>query len=132
MKNRILLLSLLFFISLFLLGCLSQSQPNETNFNATNETESDCNFEIVFIYADWCPHCSKMKPWVSELSNKYNITWVNIDKSEERNKAAKCLKGIAQLRYIPEFVCVSKKINKIGEFSSREEMENFFEGCKYG
>jgi thiol-disulfide isomerase/thioredoxin len=85
---------------------------------------------LVFIYADWCPHCAKMKPWVKELMDEgYNVTWINIENKNDIKVARECLQGVAQLKYIPEFVCLSKKINKIGEFSSKEEMKNFFDNC---
>ena len=33
--------------------------------------------EIIFFFADWCPHCTKAKPIVDELKSKYNNRTIN-------------------------------------------------------
>lgn len=33
--------------------------------------------EIIFFFADWCPHCTKAKPVVNELKSKYNGRTIN-------------------------------------------------------
>ena len=85
---------------------------------------------VIFIYADWCPHCAKMKPWVKQLEDEgYPIKWINSENASMINIVRECLSGIAQLRYIPEFVCPANKEDKIGEFQTIDEMRNFMMSC---
>ncbi|MEM3408407.1 MAG: thioredoxin domain-containing protein [Candidatus Micrarchaeia archaeon] len=112
----------------------STSANSTSNFKTTQELETiktNCEVnKVYFIYADWCPHCQKMKPWVTQLE-KEGYLFIRID-SQNRdavNLARECLTGIAQLKYIPEFVCPSNKQSHVGEFASIEEMKSFVSSC---
>ena len=84
---------------------------------------------IIFIYSDSCPHCTKMKPWVEELEGKkYQFLWVSVN-GDKIQTISKCLEGIVELRYVPDFICPLTEKNKVGAFTSIEEMENFIEEC---
>ena len=128
-KTIFLTLIFLIFVS-FLSGCVGKNN-NSDSLNTQVNTQVACeNINIAFIYTDWCPHCKNMKPWVKELESEgYNITWINAGNKDDIKIATKCMEGVAQLRYVPEFVCLSKKVNKIGAFSSKEEMKSFFDNC---
>lgn len=104
----------------------------ETNTSKSNENvKTFCELnKVYFIYADWCPHCQKMKPWVAQLESEgYMFVKIDSQNQESVNLAKECLTGIAQLRYIPEFVCIANKKNHVGEFASIDEMKAFVSAC---
>lgn len=85
---------------------------------------------IIFIYADWCPHCQKMKPWVQQLEDKgYKVFETNVQNSTEVQNIRDCLSGIAELKYVPEFICPINKQDHVGEFETIDEMEQFIANC---
>lgn len=46
--------------------------------------------ELYFFYADWCPHCQSVKPYVEEAAKKVSIKFCNVDKlSTECEEIAK-------------------------------------------
>jgi thiol-disulfide isomerase/thioredoxin len=123
-------LPLLLAFLLFLFGCIGTGNGGSTQIDNASASISCSGINLVFIYSDWCPHCAKMKPWVKELmAEGYNVTWINVEDKNGVRIATECLEGIAQLRYIPEFVCTNKKIDKVGEFASKEDMRIFFDNC---
>ena len=86
---------------------------------------------VVFIHADWCPHCQKMKPWVQQLQSEgYKAVMANSDDKTTLGYVSECLSGVAQMKYIPEFVCPANKEDHVGEFTSIDEMRAFFDRCK--
>jgi len=87
------------------------------------------NKDIIFIYADWCPHCAKMKPWVQQLT-EFDVYWAPASDSSVVGMLKECLSGVAELKYIPEFVCVKNGRDKVGEFYSIDEMKEFFKNCQ--
>lgn len=85
---------------------------------------------VVFIYADWCPHCQDMKPLVQQLQREgFSVYLAPSTNSTVVGYLRECLSGIAQLRYIPEFVCPSNGKSKVGKFSNIDEMRAFFQAC---
>lgn len=130
-----------------LTGCVGPS-PNFNNTNATvntttNSTNStgnssvnntlgdQCSPNVVyFIHADWCPHCQKMKPLVQQLEGEgYKFFWAESGNKSAIDLAASCLQGIAQMKYIPEFACISNSKSHVGEFGSIDEMRAFADEC---
>ncbi|MEM3455516.1 MAG: thioredoxin family protein [Candidatus Micrarchaeia archaeon] len=121
----------------------SDENNNSTNSNSANSTsgskatqeletiKTNCEVnKVYFIYADWCPHCQKMKPWVTQLENEgYLFVRIDSQNQDAVNLARECLNGIAQLKYIPEFACPSNKQSHVGEFASIEEMKRFVSSC---
>lgn len=117
-------------------------QPNDTNFlvnpnssspinaslNSTSEQNISCQpNSIYFIYADWCPHCQRMQPLVSDLQSKgYRFVKVSVDNV---SSVENCLADIAQLKYVPEFVCIFLKKDHVGEFTNESEMRAFADDC---
>lgn len=69
--------------------------PLKSKFSANNESPNEDNSaneaELMFFYADWCPHCKTAKPiWndlVSTYENKmingYRVTFTEINCSNE-------------------------------------------------
>jgi len=107
----------------------SNSSNSELNSSPSNENSCKTN-QVYFIYADWCPHCQKMKPWVQQLEQQgYYFTKINSEDSNAISQAVECLKGIVEFKYIPTFVCISNKQSHVGEFSSIEEMKAFATAC---
>jgi len=107
----------------------SNSSNSELNSSPSNENSCKTN-QVYFIYADWCPHCQKMKPWVQQLEQQgYYFTKINSEDSNALSQAVECLKGIVEFKYIPTFVCISNKQSHVGEFSSIEEMKAFASAC---
>lgn len=57
------------------------------------------NAEVLFFFADWCPHCRKAKPeweqfkeeYEGKLVNKYVINCLSIDCTDEKNQKTAAL-----------------------------------------
>lgn len=109
----------------------NQSTTTTGNSGNVQVKQTTCeNNKVYFIYADWCPHCQKMKPWVSQLESEgYLFTRIDSQSQDAINTAKECLTGIAQLKYIPEFVCPANKKDHVGEFASIDEMKAFVAEC---
>ena len=112
----------------------NQQNKNTQINNQTNSlqtTNISCkNNAVYFIYADWCPHCQKMKPWVQQLeSENYQLVRIDSQNQDAVKTTKTCLSGIAQFKYIPEFVCPATKESHVGEFASIDEMRQFIAKC---
>lgn len=72
-------------------------KPN--NEKTTNDNVSNSTAELLFFYANWCPHCKVAKPiWndlKSEYENKtingYKIIFTDVDCSEETAEVDKMM-----------------------------------------
>jgi thiol-disulfide isomerase/thioredoxin len=61
------------------------------NGDSDNSPTSKSDAEIIFFFADWCPHCKKAKPHWEEVKqeysgkvvNGYTLTFTEIDCSKE-------------------------------------------------
>ena len=97
--------SVIFFIILGILLYFYFVQPKlNTQFHANNEhstlvSKGEKSAELLFFFADWCPHCKAAKPiWndlKSEYQNKtingYTILFTDIDCSEETAEVDKMM-----------------------------------------
>jgi thiol-disulfide isomerase/thioredoxin len=53
---------------------MPKSKPN---YSAVEGFSKDKSAELLFFYADWCPHCKTAKPAWSEIVSKYENTTIN-------------------------------------------------------
>jgi thiol-disulfide isomerase/thioredoxin len=68
---------------------------NHNNEHGTGENVGDKTAELLFFYANWCPHCKTAKPVWNELKetysdrvvNGYTIVFTDVDCSEENDTA---------------------------------------------
>ena len=109
----------------------SVQNATETNTAIQNQVDEKCKKNrVYFIYSDWCSHCQKMKPWVDRLEQEgFEFIRVNAQDSAAVSDARTCLDGVAQLRYIPEFVCMGNGQDHVGEFATINEMRAFALSC---
>jgi len=109
----------------------STGQAGIAAANTTASNGSACQQNSVyFVHADWCPHCQKMAPWVADLETQgYRFVSVTSDNLASMKD---CLAGIAQMQYIPEFVCISNKQDHVGEFADENELKAFADACGAG
>jgi hypothetical protein len=71
-----------------------------------------------------------MKPLVQQLEGEgYKFLWAESSNKSALQIATSCLQGIAQMKYIPEFACISSKGDHVGEFGSIDEMRAFADAC---
>jgi thiol-disulfide isomerase/thioredoxin len=50
---------------------------SDPNYSATEGFAQDKSAELLFFYADWCPHCKTAKPAWAEIVSKYENTTIN-------------------------------------------------------
>ena len=53
---------------------MPKSKPN---YSAVEGFSKDKSAELLFFYADWCPHCKTAKPDWAEIVSKYENTIIN-------------------------------------------------------
>lgn len=53
---------------------MPKSKPN---YSATEGFSQDKSAELLFFYADWCPHCKTAKPAWAEIVSKYENKTIN-------------------------------------------------------
>ena len=54
---------------------MPKSKPNYTAVEGF--AQEDKSAELLFFYADWCPHCKTAKPAWAEIVSKYENTPIN-------------------------------------------------------
>jgi thiol-disulfide isomerase/thioredoxin len=55
---------------------MPKSKPNYSA-NSTEGFAQDKSAELLFFYADWCPHCKTAKPAWAEIVSKYENKTIN-------------------------------------------------------
>jgi len=104
-NNLVIIIALVLF--LFIAGCYyyyyilpemeSKYKPN--NEKTTSDNVSNSTAELLFFYANWCPHCKAAKPIWNELKteyenktiNGYKIIFTEVDCSEETTEVDKMM-----------------------------------------
>ena len=117
----VLLIILSFFVVRKLLDCIK----NREEFSDSNTAVPEGNdINMVLFYAEWCPHCQKIKPLWNKLTNKMNGKEVNNRKvnivmvhcpDEEEVCSANKISGY------PTIKCISNKKSK--EFEGTRTLE---------
>jgi len=77
----------------------TQVQYKPNNEKMYGDIEGGQNAELLFFYANWCPHCKSAKPIWEELKaeyankkvNGYNIVFTEIDCSQETTESDKMM-----------------------------------------
>ena len=104
----------------------------QTKFIANNElpvpTESK-NAELLFFYAEWCPHCKTAKPVWEDISteyenktiNGYTVTFTEVNCTNE-NGRVETLMNKYKIEGIPTIKLV--KDGQVIEFDAKPTKEN--------
>lgn len=69
----------------------------QINGDAVESQTSGSDAELIFFFADWCPHCKKAKPHWDEVKtsysgkvvNGYTLVFTEVDCSEETEEMKK-------------------------------------------
>ncbi len=77
----------------------AQYKANSEHLMKDNDSSTSKSAELLFFFADWCPHCKSAKPiWndiKSEYENKtingYKIVFTEVDCSEETSEVEKLM-----------------------------------------
>lgn len=76
--------------------------------------------QVIFYYADWCPHCENMK----NLVEGFDMKWIE-------ESSAEAIKECFSENYnqgFPQFICSSNGKSLVGE-QSEESLEQFVNDC---
>lgn len=86
---------------------------SETMNTSTNEKALEVknlleNSRIYYFYADWCPHCQKVKPYVTEMSKEYSITFCNLTAGENTlSDECRAIASQVNIQGIPTMLIIS-------------------------
>ena len=77
----------------------SNYRPNSEQVPAGSSTGNGNTAELMFFYADWCPHCKAAKPIWNDLKaeyenktiNGYKIVFTDVDCSDETDEVKKLM-----------------------------------------
>jgi thiol-disulfide isomerase/thioredoxin len=95
----ILFASLAIFYYLYYVAPASKSTYRANSERVPNGSSSDNNAELMFFYADWCPHCKSAKPIWNDLKaeyenktiNGYKIIFTEVNCSDETSEVEKLM-----------------------------------------
>ncbi|MBW2988703.1 hypothetical protein KY358_00130 [Candidatus Woesearchaeota archaeon] len=83
---------------------------------------------VVFLYSNSCPHCSSMKPIVSELIKEgYSFYMAEGSNAEAREIISRCLSSLVN-GYVPQFICPATGKERTGAMS-KAELKGFADSC---
>ena len=91
--------------------------------------------ELLFFFADWCPHCKKAKPIVDEIKNKYDKRTINfhtinvtyVDCTNETQESKRLLEQYEVEGFPTLFLKIGKNVTKYEESPSKDELSKFIE-----
>jgi thiol-disulfide isomerase/thioredoxin len=90
------LISVLYYVYYLSPSLTTKYKPNSEHINTI---PSSSQAELLFFYADWCPHCKAAKPIWNDLKteyenktiNGYQVIFTEIDCSEESAEVEKLM-----------------------------------------
>ena len=102
---------------------IANNEPDMGNNDSSNEAE------LLFFYADWCPHCKTAKPvWaelVSEYENKrihgYSVTFTEVNCTTESAKVEEMMNKY-KIEGFPTFKLI--KDGQVIEFDAKPTKDN--------
>lgn len=91
--------------------------------------------ELLFFFADWCPHCKKAKPVVDEIKNKYDKRTINshtinvtyVDCTNETQESKRLLEQYEVEGFPTIFLKIGNNVTKYEESPSKDELSKFIE-----
>jgi len=117
----------------FSLAACSKAEPPALKAQMSSEAQSvidsnpqtkqaykflDGKPSVVFYFANWCPHCVRMKPTMTELYDKYskqiNFIFVNVDQPDLQQMIQSLRPGGGG---IPHFQFYDRETKMLGEMS---------------
>jgi len=91
--------------------------------------------EVLFFFADWCPHCKKAKPIVQEVKNKYDKQTINnhsirftyVDCTNETQESKRLLEQYEIEGFPTLLLKVKNNVTKYEESPTKSDLSNFIE-----
>lgn len=140
MKNKnMLLFSLLTIIIVILFLYYIRNYINSVKeYNVEGMTSSSENMqqaEIIFFFADWCPHCTKAKPIVADIKSKYNgltinnknIIFKDVDCSVETQDTKREIEKYDVESFPTILIQIGDKVTKFDDTVENSKLSEFIE-----
>ena len=125
-----------YLLILFMLNMLFHLLDKTDSANLEHNTKkggiSQKNVEVMFFFADWCPHCKKAKPHWNALKNSdtvgtgkvvngYSILYTEVDCTNDKDPAVQEKLNKFKVEGFPTIKLI--KGNEVIEFDAQPETE---------
>ena len=112
---RLIFLIALLIIMVYLL-CKTVKPSVNDKFTIQSQSTNNNKVNLIFIYADWCPHCKNVIPHINRLTDKYSnnnnviIDMVNGEEESNKNTLKKYnVKGYPTILLLKNDTIINKK-----------------------